>query len=345
MNFYLNRTLMKERGKGRDKVLLVDDTGTLGIRDKTETECELDRLLKSLRSVLYKVVMDSKLSRSRRTEWSEKLSACFCHGSLTLKELRHNVNDAMRHLETDKGRDHTPHACYGGHRGSEKTGKDVLDLEDSAPSRYEYFTRAIEQTQVHIDHLTFLTGTSEVSTVALGRFFEDQPTIGCFGGRAKPHIASNDVSDGVSSLDSSSIKPPLMLTTFNIVGLIFGKTVGLPLHWMLLQSLHIKETSLLDQKILHQIPTLSIVLLHSRRFPTVAMLLLFLLVASNLAVVFKAASKARGNQRSAVYICCWLALVAGELFWAHVGGLARGYFLVFMPLLLSIGVSLGLLEI
>ena len=143
------------------------------------------------------------------------------------------------------------------------------------------------------------------------------------------------VSDGISALPC--------LSRLDNIGLIYGKTGGPPLHWVLLQSLSRKGLDTLENSIFSQLLWISKTFrISCRSFFIPVPLLLFLFVL-DAAIIVGIISKTKGKQRSMVYLWCWSAGIIGGYLWTNLDGSAIGYFVIAMPLLLSVGISLGLL--
>ena len=116
-----------------------------------------------------------------------------------------------------------------------------------------------------------------------------------------------------------------------------------PLTWMILRSLHLEQSSLLDQKLQRSIPFASSATKAIEKFPRASLIVLIhLLSLSVIAILTLAASM---NGRTYLYGCpfCILSLMCGLLSWSHIGGSPLEFFLLFVPSTLSIEMTLGLL--
>ena len=116
-----------------------------------------------------------------------------------------------------------------------------------------------------------------------------------------------------------------------------------PLIWILLRSLHLEPSSLLDRKMQRLIPFASNAIVALEDYPRTALILVVNLSSLTVAVILKPAASMNG--RTNLYVCpCWiLVLTCGLLFWPLMGGSLLEFCLLFVPFALSVGMTLGLL--
>ena len=125
--------------------------------------------------------------------------------------------------------------------------------------------------------------------------------------------------------------------------LILGKILCPPLQWLSLQSLQFDLSSTLDQSILHLFPSIYQLVTTLSRHHALALSMSLVSTSLTVLALFLPFSHISESCRSPVLFCCWLALVASGLLWTYIGGSAAGFFLVFMPYAMSVGISIGLL--
>ena len=116
-----------------------------------------------------------------------------------------------------------------------------------------------------------------------------------------------------------------------------------PLVWILLRSLHLEPSSLLDRKLQQLIPFASNAIIALEDYPRTALILVVNLSSLSVGVILKPAASMNG--RTNLYVCpCWiLVLTWGLLFWPLMGGSLLEFCLLFVPFALSVGMTLGLL--
>lgn len=266
---------------------------------------------------------------------ADKTGTLLYQSSLALKKIRVYGDNVIRVLGRRSSGDEQ-HTRYDDHWRHVKIGKSVTDLETGGFVCHGHLLRAMERCQAHIDHLGNLISISEIYNAALRRPYPlHRQKEGSFPwhrairtlSRYRNPLALNEPSAGggdrylstlkfaregvayplhslkqVSCRSSLQLEPTLMLANFVVIGLILKKIVGPPLHWILSLSLHLEEPSLLDQKILRQIPILLDLISPARRYAVPAMLCLFLSWTLSIAVVFKATLNTKGDKDR--HCCC-----------------------------------------
>ena len=125
--------------------------------------------------------------------------------------------------------------------------------------------------------------------------------------------------------------------------LLFHKTMGPMCHWLLLSSLQIEPTSFASKRIIHQFPSLlkTIGSLHNIHALSNLMLLFSMgcITCSTVMIAWQCDLR----NRASILALTIMLLALGGYQWHYTGGSVVEFFLVFMPLAVSNGSSLGLL--
>ena len=125
--------------------------------------------------------------------------------------------------------------------------------------------------------------------------------------------------------------------------LILGKTMCPLLQWLCLQSLQSEPRSILDHSLIDIVPSLSPLVATLGRHHTITLSMSLVSTSFTVLALFIPFSHTSERCRSSVLVCCWMALVVSGPLWTYLGGSAAGFFLVFMPYAISVGISIGLL--
>ena len=125
--------------------------------------------------------------------------------------------------------------------------------------------------------------------------------------------------------------------------LLFHKTLGPLWHWLLLSSLHIEPTSRASKRIMDQFPNLPKTIGSSHNLVALGNLMLLISMGCMTCSTVMIAWQCDIRNRASIFISTIMLLTLGGYQWHLTKGSAVELFLVFMPLAVSIGFSLGLL--
>lgn len=132
------------------------------------------------------------------------------------------------------------------------------------------------------------------------------------------------------------------LSWIDRICLVLNQIVFPPLVWILLLSLRLELPSLLDEKVQRLIPHTKGVITFLQGHHTASLILVVFVSGLNTLALLKPPADMSERNRSFAYPCCALSLMAGLLIWTRIGGSILGFFLVFMPYSLSVGMSVGI---
>ena len=125
--------------------------------------------------------------------------------------------------------------------------------------------------------------------------------------------------------------------------LLFHKTLGPMWHWLLLSSLQIEPTSGASKRIIHQIPSLLKIISSLHSIAAISNLMLLLSVSCIACTTVMIAWQCDIRNRASIFVLTIMLLALGGFRWHSSGGSVAEFFLLYMPLAVSIGFSLGLL--
>lgn len=133
-----------------------------------------------------------------------------------------------------------------------------------------------------------------------------------------------------------------ILELANTTCLLFHKTFGPLWHWLLLSSLRIEPTSSASKRVIHHFPSLlkTINSFHNTAASS-SLMLLFSFGCITCSTVMLAWQCDPRNKAS-IFVITIMLLALGGSQWDRVEGSVVEFFLVYMPLAVSIGFSLGL---
>ena len=128
----------------------------------------------------------------------------------------------------------------------------------------------------------------------------------------------------------------------NLTCLLVHKTVAPLWHWLLLSSLRIEPTSSASRRIIHRFPSLlkSIGFLHERA--ALSCLILLLSVGCITCSTVMVAWQCEPRNRTSIFVITITLLALGGSQWHLVEGSVVEFFLIYLPLAVSVGFSLGL---
>ena len=136
---------------------------------------------------------------------------------------------------------------------------------------------------------------------------------------------------------------PQCFTWMDEICLGLNPIVCAPLTWIMLRSLHLEPSSLLDQKLQRSIPFASSAIRALEHFPRTALILVVHSLSLSVIAILKPAASMNGRTNLYVSPFCILSLSCGLLSWSYIGGSPLEFCLLFVPSALSIGMTLGLL--
>ena len=128
----------------------------------------------------------------------------------------------------------------------------------------------------------------------------------------------------------------------NIICLLFHKTVAPTWHWLLLSSLRIEPTSSASKKIIHHFPSLLKTIGSFHNIAVSSSLMLLLSVSWITCSTVMIAWQCDPRNRTSIFVITIMLLVLGGSQWHLIEGSVVEFFLVYLPLTVSIGFSLGL---
>lgn len=129
----------------------------------------------------------------------------------------------------------------------------------------------------------------------------------------------------------------------DVLCFLLGTLACPPLIWPTFQSLKLEPTSLLDQHIIELMPFTATLVRFLSRHTIMALTIMTSSITISTGALAMPIWKSCPRGRSAAFVSCWLLIVTGSLVWSHMGGSIAGFFLVFIPFALGVGVASGLL--
>lgn len=128
------------------------------------------------------------------------------------------------------------------------------------------------------------------------------------------------------------------LNSLDILCLLLGQTICMPIQWFLLQSLHPQR---LSQNLLCSIASTILPLSSIHLPPAAGVALLFLSTTLTFGLLVKPVARISVERPPRMFVCCLLAFMLAMPLWTYIGGSAAEFFVVFMPFALMVGVSIG----
>lgn len=121
-------------------------------------------------------------------------------------------------------------------------------------------------------------------------------------------------------------------------------SIGGPfLQWALLKSLHLEPYTYFDERVLHSCSFLASWIRTFEAHQTISLAFSLLSVMLNVVAIFTMAAVISIVRRTPILACCWLIVVFGGLSKSYIGFSTLEYFWVFLPFLIGVGTSAGIL--